>query len=321
VSESNVLDLPVLIIGYSRVDSINKSVHKLISMGVSQIFIAIDFASNLTVQNEQRELVKNLNLYGNDRIKVWYRNRNHGVAVGIISALDWFFTYNEKGVVLEDDLVFNYSFLEFCSSAFKNYSKENLFMISGNRFNQSEQQEFLAVTNYPQIWGWATWRENWIEMRSLIIRSKKLKIWDLISPSKCFFYSGAKRAQSGLIDTWDIPLAYEMLKHKKICLLPPVNLVSNVGVDSHSSHTRNGRFPLNHPITISRDFEFPEINKLRATTREANKFLEKRVFRVKLHHIASPIKLWIEGTFRLNLKTSLLPLNQRLMEGESAPKI
>jgi len=153
-------------------------------------------------------------------------------------------------------------------------------MISGNRFNQSEQQEFLAVTNYPQIWGWATWRENWIEMRSLIIRSKKLKIWDLISPSKCFFYS-----------------------------------------DSHSSHTRNGRFPLNHPITISRDFEFPEINKLRTTTREANKFLEKRVFRVKLHHIASPIKLWIEGTFRLNLKTSLLPLNQRLMEGESAPKI
>jgi hypothetical protein len=318
--QHEVMKVPVLIIGYSRTTEIKQMVEKLISFGAQNIYIALDYSDEPKIRNKQNNLVTSLNAIKSPTIRVWYRKKNHGVGLGVITALDWFFYHNDKGIILEDDLYFEKNFLEFCEEAFSSYKREDFFMISGNRFDDALGVESLSTTNYPQIWGWATWRENWVEMRELIVKVKTLHLRDLLKPNLCFFYSGARRVHKGIVDTWDSPLAYEMLLGSKVCLLPPVNLVSNVGADVHAAHTINNDFPLNHPIKILPNLVWQNLESLRGTTKKSNIFLEKRVFGIRIFHVLSPYKMFLEEKLNYEKRKNVISLKQRLIEVENFPK-
>lgn len=313
MGKSNYREIPVLIIGYSRVSAIREVIRELLELGTKSIFLALDFSDDTLVNKEQVKLVEELLSDEKDKsgvVKVWYRGSNHGVAVGVISALDWFFSFNEVGIVIEDDLLFNVDFLEFCATALERYeNSDRLLMISGNRFDGSMADSGLAVTSYPQIWGWATWRTKWLEMRNLIISKKNLRYFECVNPKKCFFFVGAKRAEVGDLDTWDTPLAYEMYRRGKLCLLPPVNLVSNIGVDSYAAHTFDNKFPLNFPTEKLEEVNYPDLESLMHTRRPEDDFLEKTVFKIRAHHIVSPIKLLLQShlwNLNKNKRKSLL---------------
>lgn len=312
-------DVPVLIIGYSRIENIIAAINKLLEFGFQKIYIAIDFSNDDSIRIKQSQLIDYLSKQPHNRITVWYRKRNHGIAAGIISALDWFFAQNRFGVILEDDLIFEESFLTFCSFALNTYDKQEILMISGNRFDAIGVEEAPAFTNYPQIWGWATWQENWWEMRNLISARKKITLLELFSPRKCFLFAGAKRVEKGLLDTWDIPLAFEMLKGRKICLLPPVNLVSNIGFDSFSTHTMENKFPLSQPILPLLRIKLPEVKELAKQAKIRNRYLEKSVFGIRWYHLMSPIKMFLELIYKSRTNMNLISLNKRLEESEIAP--
>jgi hypothetical protein len=314
-----VIETPVLIIGYSRTTEIKRMVEKLISFRVQNIFIALDYSDDLKTRTEQDNLVISLNAIASPTIRVWYRKKNHGVALGVITALDWFFYHNDMGIILEDDLSFEKGFLGFCEEAFSRYKREDLFMISGNRFDDASGVASLSTTNYPQIWGWATWRQNWVEMRVLILKVKALHLKDLLKPNLCFFYSGARRVHKGIVDTWDSPLAYEMLLGSKVCLLPPVNLVSNGGADVHAAHTIKNNFPLNYPIKIMPNFVWQDSEALRGITKKSNVFLEKRVFAIRVFHVLSPYKMFLEEKLNYGKRKNLSSLKERLREVENFP--
>ncbi len=292
---SDYKSVPVLIIGYSRVNSIRDIFNNLVKFGVTDIFLALDFAHDPVLLNEQRDLVHELKekaINSETNLRVWHRNRNHGVALGVLSGLDWFFSENETGIVIEDDLFFDVNFLKFCASSL-DYYRDNgdVLMVSGNRYDGRSLETKVAITNYPQIWGWATWRSKWQEIRDLIVRKTRINYSQITRSEVGYFYAGAVRARIGLVDTWDTPLAYEMLVRGKFCLLPPVNLVSNVGSDNHAVHTQESSFPMNHPIEKVLDITFPSMESLIAESKLHNIYLEKNVFQVRMKHILSPIKL------------------------------
>jgi hypothetical protein len=166
-------------------------------------------------------------------------------------------------------------------------------MVSGNRYNARSVETKVAITNYPQIWGWATWCSKWHEIRDLIVRKTRINYSQITRSEVGYFFSGAVRARIGFVDTWDTPLAYEMLVRGKFCLLPPVNLVSNVGSDNHAVHTQKSSFPMNHPIGKVLDITFPSMESLIRESKINNVYLEKNVFHVRVKHILSPIKLGI----------------------------
>lgn len=292
---SDYRSVPVLIIGYSRVNSIRDIFNNLVKFGVTDIFLALDFAHDPVLLNKQRDLVDELTekaIHSETKLRVWHRNRNHGVALGVLSGLNWFFSENEMGIVIEDDLVFDINFLKFCTSALDCYrDHEDVLMVSGNRYNGKSLQTKVAITNYPQIWGWATWRSKWEEIRDLIVRKTRINYSQIMRSNVGYFYAGAVRARIGFVDTWDMPLAYEMLVRGKFCILPPVNLVSNVGSDNHAVHTQESSFPMNHPIEKVLDIKFPSMGSLISESKIQNLYLEKNVFQVRKRHILSPIKI------------------------------
>lgn len=312
---------PVLVIGYSRIRNIRYIVEKLIDFKVKNIYVAIDHSRNSEINRLQKHLVgelRNLASTNGCNIQVWLREKNHGVAAGIISALDWFFKMNKLGIVLEDDLEFEDSFLDFCEQGLESYKHEpEIWMISGNRFNAIHGDECVAATNYPQIWGWASWQERWIQMREAILAVKKIDARKLGNPAYCFFYVGSRRAQAGYIDTWDLPLAFEMYRQKKLCILPPDNLVSNVGTDVYSTHTTEVDFPLHFHISDLRYTSFPGVEDLRASIHEMNYFLEKEVFKIGMRHILSVPKFWMLNLLNMHSKKNGKSLVIKLREAES----
>lgn len=314
-----IAELPVLVLGYSRTESIEQIVLKLRSFGVKHIFLSLDFAEDLNVRQKQVELIAKLRkqMPSESNLAIWYRSRNHGIAAGIISGLDWFFENCSRGVIIEDDLKFNLDFLKFCAAELDaNQNNTELLLISGNRFDSIGDNPAAALCTYPQIWGWASWSEKWQEMRKLILKPKRFKLSNYLIPKFAFFFAGARRVQLGYLDTWDLPLAYEMIRGKKYCLLPPVNLVSNLGFDAHAVHTRNAEFPLDFPLaTLPSNYE-STLSEMIDRIDERNHFLEKRVFKVSLRNLLSPLKLSMEISLGLKRPDKIQPLEVRVRDSE-----
>ena len=213
--------------------------------------------------------------------------------------MDWYFSKVSFGVVLEDDLEISASFLDFVAHCKARYGHlEDLWMISGDQFfpqtSNHLQAQQISVSNYPLVWGWASWSEKWSEMRLSILEEKKYSFCYIYSPVKSFWWAGSKRVLGGNVDTWDIPLAFEMERKKKLTFSPPVNLVKNVGFDDAATHTSKDQFPLNLEFhTGAIDYSILEVSENPSSRKRNNKKLQKNVFRVKIKHIFSPIKYYL----------------------------
>jgi hypothetical protein len=218
-------------------------------------------------------------------IEIWSREENLGVAKAIISALDWFYSCEEFGIILEDDLTVGSDFLDFIS---RNKTllecDDRILLISGNQFDLHHQvYSSRNWTNYPLIWGWATTHAKWKVIRDGIL-SSEISFWTKpFNRIENFWRVGALRVRSGEVDTWDIPFAYFMRKTETLCLMPSENLVTNHGNDQFAAHTSSGRFPLN--LASEKLLEFNVVTKPdRKDIRNYNRFLEQFVFGIRAKH-------------------------------------
>lgn len=289
--------LPVLLICYLRLDQIEKAIEKLFVYGVQDIYLAIDGAKNEKDFETQSLKCKDFQKKYQQtdlRLHIWHRQRNLGIAVSVITAIDWFFSNTESGIILEDDLRFEESFIDFCEIAWEKYEKnENVWMVSGSNFMPEDDRLQVKCINYPMIWGWCSSSEKWKKMRVSYLSIPKTGIKDWFIPRNTFFLVGLIRANSLSIDTWDIQIAQRMLKEKRYCILPPVNLISNQGFDENAVHTTLEEFPLNMPmknLDISKIiFKLPRMLHIS----KSNKYMERKVFRVGKRHWLSLMRLVI----------------------------
>lgn len=288
--------LPILIVGFIRVDGIQTLLNSLQVSQISKIYLAIDGPRISEDQRSQEILIEFARAFAREKnlpISIWQRKCNLGIAVSIISAIDWFFFFESFGAILEDDLVVGKDFLHFILKTKSILEFQNsVMMVSGNQFFSDYDSTRLMATRYPQIWGWATTREKWKVLRNGLLEQEQVTFRDFISPRRSFWAIGAKRALVGKLDTWDVPIAKYMRFNSKLCLLPPRNLVSNVGYDQFASHTSLNVFPINMPIEECDvnflELDIPSFSKIQ----DYDKKLEKYVFKLSSKRILSlPIGL------------------------------
>ncbi len=263
------------------------------------------------IQMQMRSFISSIPTSSETEITVWQREENLGIAVSVITAIDWFFSHEESGVILEDDLEISDSFFRFSEKALSFFSNsEKILMVSGNRYDGNSKTTPVLVS-YPQTWGWATWRHKWLRIRESMLVHPSNNPQFIRSHTKRFWQVGSSRVWAGYIDTWDLLVAYSMLRDEMYCLLPPENLVSNVGNDLFSTHTEDSSFPIGFPVkeidvTKIRFGEFIEVPDV-----IENKFLEQNVFRIHLKHRYLNCYKWI-GNLRLKRKYQKDSFIQRL---------
>jgi hypothetical protein len=311
------MELPCLILAYSRVQGVKNLLDQCLSNGVNTIYVAIDGPrSEIDKINQRgiRELVDEYSSTTDVPIRVWQREQNLGVAVAIITAIDWFFESEPQGIILEDDLLVRSDFFDFVANGLTEFVEDSsVWTISGNQFFPDNfAPSRISWSHYPLIWGWGTWAEKWIEMRSHLLADKQLPGFLSFDPVATFWTVGGNRVLNGLVDTWDIPLAGEMKRLRKYSVLPPVNLVSNIGNDSAASHTSNSEFPMELPVCqIELNLDFGNSNR-KAIAKKMDALLESRVFKVKRRHALLPI--WSRLTDRKKFEKSpnRAPLSERV---------
>jgi hypothetical protein len=237
----------------------------------------------------------NLELSHHESIYVWQRRKNLGIAISVISAIDWFFSFEEEGIILEDDLIFDDSFTSFCQLALAQYrNRKEIFLISGNQFNSSATDANSACfSSYPQTWGWATWRDRWIEYRQIFNQSK-VPLSPLSLDRNLNFWSiGTNRVLAGDVDTWDIPLGLHMKINCLYQVQPPKNLVRNIGDDAHATHT--SQLPSYVKSLHHLDMQLINLpNQISPKELEMNnRFLEQTIFRIRMRHSFLPLKVFL----------------------------
>lgn len=204
-----------------------------------------------------------------------YLPSNQGCKDGVSGAIDWFFTHEECGIIIEDDVVCDPSFFVFASQLLKYYRNDpQVGAITANSFTAEHgivSKNSYVFTAIPHIWGWATWRRTWSLYDPSL--SKFQIVSDFVSILKKFglrfsvfwvyiFYA----VRSGKIDTWDYQLTYTFLANDLVCIMPTVELADNIGYDIYASHTSSGKsplseassisFPLCHPDSVETDIVF-----------------------------------------------------------------
>lgn len=287
------MNLPALVIAYSRPEGLSKILQTLLSNGLEPIYIAIDGANNqrdLTNQKNIGSIISHFKQISGKKIHVLKQKQNLGIAVAIIGAVDWFFANEKRGLILEDDLIVSDQFFEFAKSALEIYEdNDEVWMISGTQlFPNSQRDSDVVWSNYPMIWGWASWSTKWYAMRRSLFEKKIIPLSKRADSRYLFWAIGANRVLSGKVDTWDIPLAYEFLNQDKLCAMPAVNLVSNIGTDSVSTNTKKAERGVGTKIArLGSEFIYsyqPDICNIQ----EYNKLLETQVFNIRFRHIFLP---------------------------------
>jgi hypothetical protein len=279
-----LLDLkPALIITYSRPDNCLNLIDALHKQGCKRVYIAIDNGKNDEILRCQSSFKYLEDKYVSkfEKFEVWRRTDNLGVAASVITALDWFFKYEDCGLILEDDLIISEDLLKFISNGLDNLKLEKrIFSISGsNFFSHLCSKNFLS--SYFIGWGWGTWRDRW--QRARVSYSEEMDHPSFsLNEYLNFWNIGAYRCQIGIVDTWDIQLTKFVRENDLLNVISSHNLVSNVGFDKYSSNTKLEKFPMSMPIS-NKSLDLDSLVGLEINYK-FDRLLESKVFDIKFRH-------------------------------------
>ncbi len=200
-------------------------------------------------------------------IKTLFRDQNLGCKLGVSSGIDWFFSHESEGIILEDDILPTRDFFAFSDALLECHRDDaTVAMIGGTNLAAPHMQPGPAswhFTRYPQIWGWATWRRAWAHY------DVGLGAWPAARPAFLKSFGRHRiaadliadlidRTAAGQIDTWDYQWMFACQYHGLVSIIPAVPLVENIGFDVEATHTRGDApaavraarpSPLSFPLT------------------------------------------------------------------------
>jgi len=181
-----------------------------------------------------------------DRLKVRFQTANLGCKNAVEDALDWFFSEEKCGIILEDDLIASRSFFGFCDFYLASFERTpDVWQVSGHNPWGQTSGDFVAILG--QTWGWATWADRWNKYRQEppINTDLTTSIRALGIASGLHRYAELKwnafLASRNLISSWAYPWATARLNNLGFTVLPSTNLVApDTSLDG--THTRHRTF-------------------------------------------------------------------------------
>lgn len=267
-----MFDKAVLMLTYNRADLLKKSLLPVLKANPKKIYIFNDGPkdnyNDIKKVAKVRKLIKNIKT--NSIILKNFNKNNLGCKKSNLKAIDWFFSKEKEGVIIEDDCIASKEFFFFTSKMLDKYKNNHrIFCISGSNFQSSKlSNESYYFSKYNHCWGWATWKDRWKLNDSEISfwpKFKKSKQWNKFHESnieKKYWDKTFNNVFKGIVDSWAYPWTLSVWKQNGLTITPNVNLVKNIGFGDQSTHglflqkslkyLNNKKFNLNivHPKKI-----------------------------------------------------------------------
>ena len=270
------METPILFLVFNRPSLTQRVFDEIKKVKPKKLYVAID-GPRIGNTNDLSNINEVLKIF-NDvtwqcEFKLLKREVNLGCGVSISNALNWFFKYEEEGIILEDDCIPSLSFFLFAMEMLDKYRyNKNVFAINGsNPISDHKFQNSYTFSSYNLIWGWATWKRAWsfydfdlnkyssFDLKLLLFRKF---YFDLISIRS--WYKHLNLVKNGTINTWDYQWIFVCLINNGFVITPEKNLVENVGNLVEPTHgvikssyiglkSKNLDFPLKHPEKVQLD--------------------------------------------------------------------
>jgi len=286
---------PVLVIAFNRPELLRQLIDRLRVVKPTWIYLAVDGAREDRPGEEElvqrcRELAQSIDWPCS--VSTLFHDVNVGCGVGVSTAISWFFDHEEAGIILEDDILPDPSFFEFCGELLERYrDDERVFAISGCNFVPSEHQmdptQPYRFTNIPHIWGWATWKRSWsnyeLDISNWRTRVSARKLWQAVDgslPGFVYWNSTFELLARKQVDTWDGQLVLTALESGQFIASSNVNLIENIGFGPDATHTKEDRPDLRPPVA-SVAFPLKEVPVIR--DKKADAWTRKHHFLATWH--------------------------------------
>ena len=272
---------PILFIVFNRPECTKKAFDTIRKAKPTKLFVAADGPGknqpkDIDLCNRTREIVKNVDW--DCDVKYKFAEQNSGCKRNVIDGIHWAFEKETKLIILEDDCLAEHTFFPFCDNLLDRYENDKRIMsIAGSNFlwqHKRRNSDSYFFSYFPQIWGWATWKRAWS------LYDEDATIWPSFRDDNWLFdlFGNLQMAKiwKNIInashknkdfDTWDHQWAFSCLNQSGFCIIPSVNLISNIGHGPGSTHSTNRQssvanlptqpvsFPLIHPTSTIRDFQ------------------------------------------------------------------
>lgn len=231
------------------------------------------------------------------KVEIHKQEKNLGCMRAVVFAIDWAFEYESKLIILEDDIKFESSFIDFCNDQLsRNENNERIMLISGyNPINislptNSNNQNQVLLSSYPMVWGWATWKNQWKSYYEMDPNLNLKKIQMILKKNKfnpvasLYFIISLFQIQIGKLDTWDFQLYLSCLVSKRSVIIPIMSLTSNVGFRADATHTKGS--------DLSTSNKFKPTKNLDSTNFDPTyrKYLRKNLTRLIVKRMKSMFK-------------------------------
>lgn len=280
---------PILFITFNRPEHTQKVLEALVKHQPETLYIFQDSPRNgntedkIKCQHVRDLLEQPLNWHCNRF--TYFPEKNLGCGPGPASAVTWFFSQVEQGIIIEDDALPADDFFGYAEELLNRYqNNENIRAIGSMKVDPhtyGDGSYYFSMMNRT-LCAWATWRRAWndFDYRLQAITKKELykalKYYGATLREKEYWYERLLEIQKdGLRDTsWDQQFWISIWLHKGMGIVPNKNLSSNIGFDAEATHTTNRQsvaanrqtetiLPLVHPsgfaIQRKADLQFHKI--------------------------------------------------------------
>lgn len=206
-----------------------------------------------------------------------YSKINLGCKKRVSSGLDWAFSQVDEAIILEDDCLPSNSFFPYCEALLAKYKYDTRIMhVGGHNFlcsNKTSPSSYY-FSGLTQVWGWATWKRAWdfydVNMAQWPLAEKRYpSIFERFGSQEVIDCRRElwEKTYRGLINSWDYQWLFAVCSQNGLCILPKINMISNIGFGEGATHTvthdlsrenlQRGEllFPLVHPSLVLRDQE------------------------------------------------------------------
>lgn len=188
-------------------------------------------------------------------VKIYEAEQNKGLARSVISGVSQVLQYEDRVIVLEDDLVTAPDFLVFMNACLDYYAtNQEVGSISGYSPLRVLPEDYLeSVYLLPRScsWGWATWRDRWEKVDWDVSDFNRFKKDNRARRrfNECGSdrYDRLRRQMESDINSWSVRFGYWQFQQGMNTVYPRSSRISNIGTDGSGVHGGDGE-KYSHPI-------------------------------------------------------------------------
>lgn len=244
--EPLVFNTPILLLIFNRLDTTKQVLETLRKLQPRKVYIASDGARD-HIQGEAEKVseIREYALSSIDwgcEVETFFREENLGCKYAVHEAVQWFFSQEEKGIILEDDIVPSLNFFKFCEKALEMFKDDkSVGSITGRNELQEWGDSGCFMASRFQCWGWASWSDRMLGMnveygydKSMdYSRLYKNTMWE----ERCYLDSVLGLLQTKQVNSWAYAYDLNFKKNQQLQIYPQLNLVQNIGFGEMGTHS------------------------------------------------------------------------------------